>query len=466
MSQQINSRKVFNLSEVTDSIRRTLAGRYGSRFWVKAEMNKLNRYEYSGHCYPDFIERAESRIVAQMRGIIWANDFRRINAAFLQATGEQLSDGMQLMLEASVSFDPNHGLSLVISDIDPSFTLGELELEKRRCIMRLKHEGIWDSNRSLPTPFLPKRLAIISVTTSKGYADFISLINARSQGFLIEHMLFPAILQGEKAVEQITAQLNNIRKASHHFDLVAIIRGGGGDTGLSAFNHYTLASAVASFPLPVLTGIGHATNLTVTELVAHTRAITPSELADILLEKFEYLKTRIERASSILKSAPLVVASKNAEIDQLILRLSKSSGAAVASNRVRLEHLAQLLTKNIQHQLLTKERQLKSFADILRRISPLLIERSRARLSQLQTRLVLGCGSMLGVNKHRLETFSAAIALQHPEGVLKRGFSITRLNGKALRDASELQTGMIISTELARGSIQSQIIKTEKHENG
>lgn len=461
MPQKFNDRKVFSLKEVAESVKRTLASRYGSRFWVKAEMNKLNNYDYSGHCYPDLIERADGRILAQMRGIIWAIDFRRINTDFFQATGENLSDGMQILFEASVSFDPNHGLSLIISNIDPSFTLGELEREKRKCIAQLQREGIWDNNHRLPMPFLPKRLAIISVSTSKGYADFISLLNTRSEGFNIQHMLFPAILQGEKAVEQIAAQLEKICKVHSHFDLVAIIRGGGGDTGLSAFNHYRLAGIVATFPLPVMTGIGHATNLTVTEMVAHTRAITPSELADILLERMEFLKDGVDRSAQVLKKTPEFIKGQRAELNRLSQQCASGAAMALTANRMQIAHTVQILKNNTRQQLLMREQKLTTISDTLRRLYPIAIERNALDLLHLQTRLSLGCGRMLGISFHKLDTLSRSIALLHPSRVLQHGYSITRLNGIALRDASGLQEGNVIETQLSSGKIQSSIIKTE-----
>ncbi|HMM12218.1 MAG TPA: exodeoxyribonuclease VII large subunit [Bacteroidales bacterium] len=464
MPQQITNRNVFSLSEVAGSIRRTLAGRYTSRFWVKAEMSKLNRYDYSGHCYPDLIERADGRIVAQMRGIIWATDYRRIADTFSKITGEELSDGQQIIFEAGISFDPNHGLSLNIFDIDPAFTLGELEIEKRQCIQKLQSEGIWELNRSLPMPMLPKRIAVVSVSTSKGYADFISLINARSKGFSIQHVLFPAILQGEKAVEEITHQLGQIRKVSSSFDLVAIIRGGGGDTGLSAFNHYKLASTVATFPLPVITGIGHATNLTVTEMVANTRAITPSELADLLLERFEYCKARIDRAETVLKTSQTHLSNARASLLQLSQRLKNSASAITASRHTRLDHQVQLIARQSQHILHSRERQIAASIDMLQRICPLFINRNALELNHLKNRLTLGCGRLLGVSQQKIDALDNATTNLHPDRLLQKGFSITRLNGTALKGVSNLSKGIIIETQLAKGRITSKIIEIEQYE--
>ncbi|MBU2466518.1 MAG: exodeoxyribonuclease VII large subunit, partial [Bacteroidetes bacterium] len=297
MPTTVNNKQVFSLLEVTDSIRKTINQRYNSRYWVKAEMNKLNHYPRSGHCYPDLLQKEAGKIVAQIRGTLWKDTFAQINQAFLQVMQESLRDGIGILMLVSIKFDPNYGLTLQIHDIDPTFTLGDLEREKQETISKLKAEGIFDQNKNTSIPLLPKRLAIISVSTSKGYADFLKITEARMNGFALEHYLFPSLLQGEQAVSQMLKRLEEIRKVVSHFDLVAIIRGGGGEVGLSSFNHYTLAKTIATFPIPVITGIGHATNQTVCEMVAHTNAVTPSDLADIIMDRFEAFRDKLTENS-------------------------------------------------------------------------------------------------------------------------------------------------------------------------
>jgi len=236
MPEIVDNKQIFTLREVAESIRRTLAQRYTSLFWVKAEMNKLNHYGHSGHCYPDLVQKEAGKVVAQMRAIIWAADFKRIESALQRVTGETLREGSGLLLQVAIQFDPNHGLSLLIKDIDPVFSLGELEKEKNESIQRLMSQGVFHLNKQQPMPLLPKRLAVISVESSKGYADFMLLLGSSKKGYNIEHMLFPSLVQGEKAARQIENQLLRIKKVAHHFDAVAIIRGGGGEIGLAAFN--------------------------------------------------------------------------------------------------------------------------------------------------------------------------------------------------------------------------------------
>src|SRR5690606_941929 len=211
------------------------------------------------------------------------SDFERRNKQFVDLLSEPLRDGISILFQAGISYDPLHGLSLRIVDIDPAFVLGELEKEKKESIRRLQEEGLFDANRRLPFPAVPKKLAIISVETSKGLSDFYKIIRQNPWGYHFETTLYPALLQGDKSIPSIIRQLAVIAGQSERYDAVAIIRGGGGEVGLSSFNNYALAKAIAIFPIPVLTGIGHSTNETVSELVSFKNAITPSELADFLM---------------------------------------------------------------------------------------------------------------------------------------------------------------------------------------
>ncbi len=309
-------RKVFSLSQVMKSLDRTISSRYTSSFWVRAEMMKLNYYFRSGHAYPDLVEKDEERIVAQTRAIIWKNDFVRINARFREIAKEELKDGLSICCLCRISFDAVHGLSLIISDIDPMVSLGELEKERRETIAALKKQDLFDKNKKLKLPLLPQRLAIISVETSKGYLDFMDILSQNKDRYKIFTFLFPSLLQGDKAVGTLIEALDLVQKLSHHFDAALIIRGGGGDVGLSCYNNYELSKRIAEFPLPVLTGIGHSTNETVSEMVAYKNAITPTELADFMLEYFRSFEKRVaDNQNKIIN-----ISQKRLELEKLRIR--------------------------------------------------------------------------------------------------------------------------------------------------
>ena len=419
MPEQMNDKKVFTLLQVMQSIQQTLAERYKSSFWVKAEMNKLNYYPQSGHCFPELVEKREGKVIAQVRSTLWREDFIRINRVFQSIVKEPLKDGIKILFCANITFDPAYGLSLRIIDIDPGYSLGDLEKEKADAIEKLKAEGIYHNNKLFRLPLLPKRLAIISVDTSKGYADFMNVIRANENGYTFFHMLFPALLQGEKAIDSIIYQLRRIKKVQQHFDVVAIMRGGGDDIGLSCYNNFRLAKEVALFPLPVITGIGHSTNETVVELVAFENAITPTKLAEYLLQKFDKYSIPLHRAEE-----------KVIDISRKILR----------DERLRFRNATRYFRSVTSNELITSNN------DIIN-LRKALIQQTKFRFKS---------------ELNELNSLERTISNLSPENVLKRGYSITMLNGKAVTSYKEVKEGDIIETKVFKGLIKSSVNTTTK----
>ena len=419
MPELIENKTIFSLLEVTKSIQKTISDRYKSLYWIKAEMNKLNHYKHSGHCYPELVEKKDGKIVAEIRSILWKSDFERINNSFIKLLNEPLRDGITILFQAGISYDPLHGLSLRIVDIDPTFVLGELEREKKESISKLHIEGLFDANKRLPFPIIPKRLAIISVETSKGLSDFYKIINNNPWGYKIQTTLYPALLQGDKSIPSIIKQLAVIANRLESYDAVAIIRGGGGEVGLSSYNNYNLAKAIAIFPIPVLTGIGHSTNETVSEMVAYKNAITPSELADFLIQKFHNFAITL---------------------DQLQKSLIDLSNSKFEDEKNKLLSFAQMLSWAGKNRL----------------------QNEKHDLSTLKQRLQLFSQHLLRSQHADLENINRLINMANPELLLKRGFSITRINGKSLQSIDEISEGDIIETTLLDGVIQSSIISKSK----
>lgn len=345
MSNQQEPEKFFTLFEVMQSIQKTILSRYSSTFWVKAEMIKLNYYIHSGHSYPDLVEKKNNKIIAQTRAIIWKSDFDRINRKFIEITKEPLRDGISIYFLCRIGFDTLHGLSLMILDIDPLITLGELEKERQEAINKLKEEKLFDLNRSRKIPLLPQRLAIISVQTSKGYSDFINIINQEKDKYKIFTYLFPSLLQGDNAIETLIQALELIEKLNHHFDCVLIIRGGGGDIGLSCYNNYELSKKIAEFPLPVLTGIGHSTNETVAEMVAYKNTITPSELADYILNYFRDFDNRIEGSKDkIIHYSNKIIDMEKKNLENVGIKINKGIKTMFTNQEDKLKNLEKYIT--------------------------------------------------------------------------------------------------------------------------
>lgn len=477
--------QIFSLLHVTQSIERTLGNRYGSPFWVKAEMNRLNFYSHSGHCYPDLVERHDGILCAQIRSVLWKDDYQRINAGFMRVLKEPLKDGINILFLARIQFDPVYGLSLRILDIDPDYSLGELEREKQETIRRLISEKLFDENRHKHLPKLPQRIAVISVETSKGFSDFREIIDRNPWGYRIFYMLFPALLQGENAVPSILGQFERIRKVLSHFDAVAIIRGGGGDVGLSCYNHYDLARTTATFPIPVITGIGHSTNETVTEMVAFKNAITPTDLAGFLIQEFHNFSVPLKDAVNTLMLLPLKLTT---EAKNSGTNLTKYFGAValhriVSSRRDQFEQSSALVRLSADMVNSSRDQLLRMIPAAgsgsawitrnaesgLREAMVLIAARCRRKLDQqnieclnVVSRKRLACMNLLQQQKQGLGHVQKTISILNPEAVLNRGYSITLLNNKSIGNVEKVRTGDTITTLFARGKIISKVEKIKK----
>jgi len=488
MPEQINNLKTFSLSEVTRSIQKALEEKNTGTFWVRAEMNKLNYYNRSGHCFPELVEKRGEVVVAQMRGVIWKMDFITINNNFRRVLREPLKDGIKILFLARVNFDPVHGLSLGILDIDPSFTLGDLEKEKQESLERLKLEGVFSRNKELAIPLLPQRIAIISVETSKGFADFRKVIDGNAWGYHFFYHLFPSILQGEKAVTGIIQQLNRIRKVLYHFDVVAIIRGGGGDIGLSCYNNYSLAREIALFPLPVITGIGHATNETVAEMISHSNAITPTKLAELLIQKFHDFafplrdaeKTIIDKSRRLLseeharfshlarlfKSATRNVLQTNkTEMKSMSVTISSEARFRFQSEKHALATLSTGLQKDVTAHLGQSRSEMTSCMISISKGSQYTTQNARQQLEQLRLIMPARTLELLIRSNTEVSAIEKNVFNLSPQNVLKRGYSITLLNGKAIKSINEAGNGDVITTRLSDGQLTSTVEKIKKEKD-
>lgn len=467
MSQTINDKKVFSLLEVAASIKKTLESRYTSSFWVKAEMIKLNLYRHSGHCYPDLVEKKDGKVVVQLRAILWRDDYMRINATFERVLKEPLKDGIKILFKAKICYHPEYGLSLQIFDIDPAFSLGDLEQEKAETISKLKEEGIYDQNRGLSLPLLPQRIAIISVETSKGYADFMKVFDAanRSWKYKFFTMLFPSLLQGDKAAKTIINQLRRIKKVIHHFDMVAIVRGGGGDVGLSCYNDYALAKEIATFPVPVLTGIGHSTNETVVEMISFENAITPTKLAELLIQKFHNFLVPVENAQKTIidKSRRILLEEKTAFAGQLKLLRSVTRNV-IFTNEKAITRQADTLIHQSKFKISSEKERLATAGEKMRRATTSFCTFERNDLLQLASYFKKDAQTFLKKEKVELANVEKNMQLLSPENIMMRGYSITRVNGKTVTSSEGIHPGDEVNTILFKGELISKIIRTRKDE--
>ncbi len=450
----------YSLSQITEHLKKLIAKTYSREYWIKAEIAKLNYYPKSGHCYPDLVEKNESGVKAQIRAIIWNSAYNRIQTELQKATGNALSDGMEILFKARIDYSPVHGLALHITDVDTNYALGKMAAEKLKSIRLLKEKGFFFNNKSLAFPLLPKRIAIISVSTSKGYHDFMNILKTNTRGYRFFTLLFPAILQGDVAIESITKQLERIRRVKHHFDLVAIIRGGGGDVGLSCYNNYELAKTVATFPLPIISGIGHSTNETVVELVSHKNSITPTDLAYLLQQKFDNISVNLQESERIIIESYRNKISENSKtIANLGQRLKLQQKSLFDANMIHLTALAHGLKKYSLTFIPRKKNNLREISLKISYFEKSKTGEARKSLLRHQERLDNRLSQRIKTESNHLIHLSEKLKILDPVNVLKKGFSITRFHGKAVDNTQEMKIGSLIETEFSEGKIESKINK-------
>ncbi|MFN4299613.1 MAG: exodeoxyribonuclease VII large subunit [Thermaurantimonas sp.] len=442
MPETTGDKVIFSLLEVCNSIKKTLDARYTSRFWVRAELMKLNYYKYSGHAYPDLVQKDDGRIVAQLRGIIWKSDLLKIQTAFQRDVNQSLTEGIEILFESSITYDPVYGLSLRIHQIDTTFSLGLIEKEKLQTIERLRNEGIFDSNKKKSLRELPKNVAIISVETSKGWADFRQVVEPYIQYYGLFFLMFPALLQGEGAVSTIREQLRRIQSVASEFDMVMIIRGGGGEAGLSCYNNYDLCRDIATFPIPVLTGIGHSTNLTVAEMVAYHNAITPTALAEYYLDIFKTRESElIWTADSISKYTSLRIQQQKNKLNNTLLRVQNSCARQLSSMHSTIE-------QTVENIHLSTHQALQWLPTVITQA----IEKMRKNFF-----------AYLSKQHKELQTYSRIIRIQHPENILKKGYAYLLADNEAIKNINQLTQNQEITIVLKDGRALSKILHVEKN---
>jgi len=277
----------MTLSALQEQIKESIERRFTGKYWITAEISEIKNH-YAGHCYLDLIDKNpdEESVTAKAQAIIWANNYRMLRPFFETTAGSPLSKGMHVLIYVQVQFSALYGLSLVILDIDPAFTVGELELLRQQTLKRLKSEGMFDMNTSLQLPPLPRRLAVISSEQAAGYRDFFKHIHENEFGFRFVTELFPAPMQGILAPEGIIGAMDEVAARLDEFDLLLILRGGGSAHDLACFDDYDLAANIAQFPIPVLVGVGHDHDYHIADMVAHTSVKTPTALAAFIIDIF------------------------------------------------------------------------------------------------------------------------------------------------------------------------------------
>lgn len=435
----MNEQKHITLRELQRRVRSSLEERFPLPVWVAAEISEL-KVNYSGHCYLELVEKGGDNgvPVAQARAVIWKSSYSRIAGYFEAETGHRLAAGMQLLARVLVTYHEIYGFSLQITDIDPCFTLGDMERQRLQTIERLRREGVWDMNRSQQPPLLNRRIAVVSSAGAAGLRDFMKEIG-RSP-LHIEVTLFEAVMQGNAAEESVIAALDRVAARMEEFDSVALIRGGGSASDLNCFNAYRLCNSVAQFPLPVFTGIGHDKDVSVADMVAYKMLKTPTAVAawfvDALLDEQARIADFAQRLLTLTREA---CRTRLARLDRL--------GADIGRVATERRHGAQL--------------QLGRLAASLRRGSSERLLRAASRLERLAPLPAAAARDSLARRILHLDHLSARVEAYDPRNVLQLGYALLRTSHGALKSAAGVERGEEIEITLSDGEIRATVNNTK-----
>lgn len=427
----------ISLYKLNNLVKGTLEKSLADYYWIKAETSDV-RVNQNGHCYLEFIEKETNgrSTIAKARGMIWANTFHLLKAFFEETTKQPFSSGIKVLVLVSVSFHELYGYSLTVHDIDPGYTLGDQAMHRAAIIKQLEEEGVLEMNKELALPVPLNRIAVISSPTAAGYEDFCHQLKNNSSGYAFYLKLFPAIMQGDKTEASVIEALEKIYDHQDLFDAVAIIRGGGATSDLTGFDSYLLAANCAQFPLPIITGIGHERDETVLDIVAHTKAKTPTAVAEFFIAKMA------EAEGEVLICQSAIINTTQLRIQEELLRL----------NTLELQGTYQL-----KNQLKQQTFFLDSITQKLQSAVDRYQKGEIVRLAQVKEGLYINGRRVLLSVKNKIDNLEKQINLISPENLLQKGYTFTTKNGKIVKSADSLKSGDQLSTVFHDGEVSSTV---------
>lgn len=455
--EEHRGRKVYSLSQLAQSLQSVISKAYSASYFIRAEIVKLNYYPSGGHCFPLLAEKDGDTILAQFRGVIWSSNYQYIQKRFSKITGATLQDDMKVLIEAKVIYDPQYGLTLNILDIDPSYTLGDILMSRNESLKKLESLGLTRKNRLLPTPVLPYRIAIISAEKGAGYRDFIEKLAQHTSEHCLQADLLPAVLQGKNAPESIIRKLREA-EAAGTYDLVLIIRGGGDELGLNCYDYYKLAATIGELGIPVITGIGHSTNETLSEICSHKNCLTPTDSAVWLINLYISARTILhESEQKLIQTVQIKTDEEAKRLDRISVQINSLTQRRVEIEKKELEHLSLSLLKSSNTRQNKEKEKLESLSVQIRSsVRNNLFIRQQGLLHSQQN-LIRISSSFLTERNQQLELIQMQLSCSDPARILRRGYSITYQGNTVIRHTAELKTGEEIRTIISSGEIISTI---------
>jgi exodeoxyribonuclease VII large subunit len=424
----------LSLYEINTLIREVLQQNFYDEIWVRAEIARIAP-SASRHCYLELIDKETPGKTARGSAVIWGGLYVEIANRFERLTGVKLQSGIKIMMLAQVQFHQEYGLKLIIKDIDPAYTLGEMALKKQEILARLAQEGLIYRNKSLPFPLVPQKIAVISSKTAAGFQDFIRHLEASPYAFSCE--LFESLMQGDRVEAAMLIALERCKTMLDEFDLVVIVRGGGGKAELHCFDNYALGKAIALFPLPVVSGIGHERDASVVDEVAYMSVKTPTAAADFILAH---------------------VKNFDESIDNLLVRAIRSTIATLDYEKVALSDVLKNLVIKTERLLKEEAKSLIILEETLKQTHFRVAETQTAWLAHLYRLMQLHIKQTFKIQHVWLNAKLDGARHLDPKETLKRGYSITCTeDGNAVKASGSVVKDQLIKTILFKGELLSRI---------
>ena len=451
----------LTLYELNALVRDMLALEMPDEYWVEAELSEAR--EVRGHCYMELIQKDEhsNTPVAKASAKCWASTWQLVKPHIMRVTGQEIHAGMKVLLKVYAQFHESYGFSWIVTDIDPTYTMGDMARKRMEIIRQLKEEGVFELQKELQLPMFCQHIAVISSANAAGYGDFVNQLENNEYGFRFHTQLFPAVMQGEGVEQSVIGALNKIfeslecrteslefatanddsslftlHSSLDKFDCVVIIRGGGATSDLSGFDTLALAEHVANFPLPIITGIGHERDESVLDMVSHTRVKTPTAAAAFLIGHLKAVLDAIEDAEQ---------------------RISSIVRQQMDMEKIRLLHLSQQIPTLFSLVRSRQEASIDRLQGNLRLSVTRRLQEERHRLDIHSHNLMPVIERRLLRERHQLDMLNEKLEALNPELLLRRGYSITLSGGKVVKDASILKSGDELETRLSKGTVRSVV---------
>lgn len=434
--------KPLTLYELNSLVREVVETSLNRGYWVEAELSEAR--EVRGHCYMELIQKDpfSATPVARASAKCWKNRWNALRPKFEQATGQPLHAGLKVLLCVTANFHEAYGFSWIVQDLDPTYTLGDMARKRMEIIRQLKAEGVFELQKELHLPMFAQRVAVISSENAAGYGDFCNHLLGNDHGLHFETTLFPAVMQGDQVEASVIAALDRIYEAADMYDVVVIIRGGGATADLSGFDTLRLAENVANFPLPIITGIGHERDESVLDMVAYQRMKTPTAAATCLIDNLMTVSRQLDDWQEIISQrVGQRLALEHARLETIVARIPALVHLVHTRQEAHLERLATSIVHFLHERLTTEHFHLERLTTS---IAPLIQKR-------------------METERHRLDRLELRAKSLDPALLLRRGYSITLIDGRVVRDPACLHVGDVVETRVEKGTFTATVKTTNTH---